>query len=563
MNIPKVVSRFKTSVRRKYEPGDATLRIESNLDAKGVAVSGLVGFTINRGAANQEDVLGTLSGTTLTIVNSGIDPQDPDADVSALQFEHERGEPIEITNYPVLGILKMLLNGEEGIPNVLKYASEPTFTDRKHLIDKGYADDLTIAGAPDASETIKGIFEAATQTETDEGDDAGGTTAPLAVRPSVLLQSKRKIFYTGATYGATLAQFDPLYADAADSNKLKKALATGETTTNVVAIAEDAGANNDTNKRVYIPGSLITGLSGLTPNAPVYLSNAGAFATTPGTFKKVVGWALSATSMIFLPVMKLEHLAGLSADVTSAILEEIADVFSATDVTGAELETLTGGGNADTLHTHDNSLQSALSTSIELIVTGDSSITSDLNGGSESFGTPLTSISSNVTGGAAHYLEEGELNSDWGDNHVWQGVFKPSDITARDDFFGMGNLEGANGSDNFDIQENSTLVRRHIAFLFEDGTVYASVADGTTQTKSSALAGFTYNGSTVNKYAIVYTAGVSAKFYVNGVLKATLTTNLPTGSTDYCPLRVGTEGDAGTKAVYYGAVKISIPAPVA
>lgn len=49
---------------------------------------------------------------------------------------------------------------------------------------KDYIDGIAIAGAPDASTTIKGIVEEATQAEVDAGTAAGGTAARLFINPS-------------------------------------------------------------------------------------------------------------------------------------------------------------------------------------------------------------------------------------------------------------------------------------------------------------------------------------------------------------------------------------------
>lgn len=72
----------------------------------------------------------------------------------------------------------------------------------------------------------------------------------------------------------------------------------------------------------------------------------------------------------------------------------------------------------------------------------------------------------------------------------------------------------------------------HIGFFIDSsGNVQASVADGTTQTKSSALTGFTLAAS--NTYSFVHTKGTDVKFYINGVLKATLTTNIPVNTSSF------------------------------
>lgn len=59
---------------------------------------------------------------------------------------------------------------------------------------------------------------------------------------------------------------------------------------------------------VYFPGALVTGLSGLTIGAPVFLSAATSGAVTStapsaaGNLVQQLGWALSATEMMFFPM---------------------------------------------------------------------------------------------------------------------------------------------------------------------------------------------------------------------------------------------------------------------
>lgn len=612
MNIPLVVAYKQTTLSRKIAAGAASFILESVLDKAGNTIAGLIGVTIDEGTSIEETFIGTLSGSTCTVLYGGLDPQNPNTAVAALQYPHDRGAKVKFTNYPHLAIIKKILNGETGFPNEIKYDAAPVLADALAIPYKSWVQSLSLAAGGITSfyvATVSGLNVSigagiwargedmvtyagtASQAMTNNATNyimlkwdgtivintsgfvdghmkiyevvasGGAITGLTDRRPWLTLAMVKRTVSLDFTYGATLAVGDPVRVDATATNKLIKALGTlAANADGFMGVALDAGADTDTNKRVQI-GGLVTGLSGLTSNAPVYLTDAGGFSGTPGTYRKVVGWAVSTTAMILLRSARAEDIAGISSAGTTANLNELMALISTTDITGAELETLSSGGNADSLHTHDIGLQEATSINVEIPILGDSNVTSDLNGGSESFGPPVSSISSNVAGGAVHYLAVGNFNSDWDDDHILQGLFKPDSTVTRDDFFGMGGC--VIGGDEFEIQENSALVIRHIGFLFEDGTVYASVANGTTQTKSAALAGFTYNASTFNKYTIVYDAGVSAKFYVNGVLKATLTTNLPSGATDYMPFRVGTEGDVGTKTVYYGGVKITIPAPTA
>lgn len=60
-------------------------------------------------------------------------------------------------------------------------------------------------------------------------------------------------------------------------------------------------------------------------------------------------------------------------------------------------------------------------------------------------------------------------------------------------------------------------------------TLYAWNADGTNQTSTDISSGITLTDGASHTFRAVYTAGSNIKFYVDGVLKATHTTNLPSG----------------------------------
>lgn len=67
-----------------------------------------------------------------------------------------------------------------------------------------------------------------------------------------------------------------------------------------------AGTTSPANATVYFPGQIVTGLTGLTTGARVYLgTSSGAVSTTApstaGNLIMLVGYALSTTSFIFIP----------------------------------------------------------------------------------------------------------------------------------------------------------------------------------------------------------------------------------------------------------------------
>lgn len=82
-----------------------------------------------------------------------------------------------------------------------------------------------------------------------------------------------------------------------------------------------------------------------------------------------------------------------------------------------------------------------------------------------------------------------------------------------------------------DLSDTVVETDRHIGFIVINETLYASNADNTDQTYTDVSAGITLTN--YNAYSIEYTAATSIKFFVNGTLVATHTTNIPSGSTNF------------------------------
>lgn len=84
-----------------------------------------------------------------------------------------------------------------------------------------------------------------------------------------------------------------------------------------------------------------------------------------------------------------------------------------------------------------------------------------------------------------------------------------------------------------------------IRFVNNAGTLYAHNANGTTATSTNISSGLTLTNW--NTYEIVVDPGTDVKFYVNGTLKATHTTNLPTTGTPL--LWAGVSNNANTRLI--------------
>ncbi len=112
-----------------------------------------------------------------------------------------------------------------------------------------------------------------------------------------------------------------------------------------------------------------------------------------------------------------------------------------------------------------------------------------------------------------------DYDNDW----EWIASVSLSGTANQDVFWGLGLTNVA--------ATNATDTTRHVGFMVEDGTLYASIADGTTQNRSSAIAGYTLTN--YNTYRISFDADGDVNFYINGTLEETLSTNRPAGSSPF------------------------------
>ena len=99
--------------------------------------------------------------------------------------------------------------------------------------------------------------------------------------------------------------------------------------------------------------------------------------------------------------------------------------------------------------------------------------------------------------------------------------------TNQEGFIGFIDLVSGTGwANNGTSLENSAMIINHVGFVVEDGTLYISCADGTTQTKTNISA--TVPSVTAGHIWEIYLTSALATFYVDNVSVGTLNTNLPT-----------------------------------
>jgi len=119
----------------------------------------------------------------------------------------------------------------------------------------------------------------------------------------------------------------------------------------------------------------------------------------------------------------------------------------------------------------------------------------------------------------------------------------------------LGNMGASNymgfgivdASTTFDDIHTSTV--KGVRFLLNNTTMYYSVGDGSNNTSASISMTIT----NWNTYEIVFNPGTDVKFYVNGTLQATVSTNLPTGSMQFFGL-----GANASSTIYLSPITFSL-----
>lgn len=160
-----------------------------------------------------------------------------------------------------------------------------------------------------------------------------------------------------------------------------------------------------------------------------------------------------------------------------------------------------------------------------------------------------SSLTSGGYGGAGGLLE---LNSG---GAAYMSAFLPgTSSTTRYDFSGSkdvrikfrwkagaSNILGVGFADTTDIYASNSANGNSARFIFSSGTLYAVTGTGAANTNTDISSGIT--STNWNVFEIVCNPGTDVKFYVNGTLKATHTTNLPTS---VIPLSIGYSAAATT-----------------
>jgi hypothetical protein len=387
-------------------------------------------------------------------------------------------------------------------------------------VDKNYADNLAIAGCSNASTTQKGIVEESTYSEQIAGTDTGTTGARLFMIPSAVAGNIQNCAYNykadaeaSDAYAITLTPPISSYAEGQKFWFKANTANTGAATLNVSALGAKTikkNFNQDLENGDIAAGSIVS---------------------------------------VIYDGTNFQMLNQQATMPTTALLTESATFFGATDISGAEAETLTDGSDADSLHKHDvldagamfcGASQAALAKtywnfSIPWL------LSNDVPGGNNFWTTTNVSV---PTSACPQYFSYSPTvpanNSVITRKGVWVGstgaeiqfsgtkkVFVEFGLVAsgvtNDYGFGL-----ANSGAPFYAYNDQTVDSVCFVFRSGDGKLYAHTASAGVGYTNTEITGVTL--SNVNTFRIDFSPGADAKFYVNGVLKATNITNLPSGN---------------------------------
>lgn len=187
---PEARALFETSLSSKISSTATSFTLTSATDKdSNTLASSTYGFIIDEGTADEELILADCTGTTCTNATRGLSVNTGTTTVSALRKPHRAGANVKMTDAPLLLFVKNALKGKQNFESIMSYDSSITdgsFTaGSNQLASVAYADALSFAGAPNASESAKGISELATASEASIGATSGSTGARLVLPASI------------------------------------------------------------------------------------------------------------------------------------------------------------------------------------------------------------------------------------------------------------------------------------------------------------------------------------------------------------------------------------------
>lgn len=139
IELGTIVADFSTALATKLSAAGTSCSLQSATDDDGVSLpAGTYFFTLDGDGSSKEHIIATLSGVNLTNIKS-VSRQG--VITTGAVREHRIGASVKITDFGFLASVHSALNGDDGLANLMKYASELTPTDDYHIVYKKWVED--------------------------------------------------------------------------------------------------------------------------------------------------------------------------------------------------------------------------------------------------------------------------------------------------------------------------------------------------------------------------------------------------------------------------------------
>ncbi len=248
---------------------------------------------------------------TLTGVTRGLDFKSPYTAVAGNRKAHAGGSIMRISNTAPFYNQIAVKDNDESIlgawtfpnaePTRPKLTADTDATDAKSLVTLGQVSRTAVGGAVNASTTVAGLVEIATQSEVDDGTSVGGTGAFVVAPASALTEGRLNIhrYVAGEAIDASISP-QAVYLKESDGKVYKATSATAAAALfsfiGFVGLAQNV-VMNDT---VYVQtDGLVSGFVGLTVGSYYSVADtAGTISTSGGTVKYQIGRAVTATKLL-------------------------------------------------------------------------------------------------------------------------------------------------------------------------------------------------------------------------------------------------------------------------
>ncbi|MDQ5987388.1 MAG: hypothetical protein CSYNP_03128 [Syntrophus sp. SKADARSKE-3] len=244
----KTIAKFKTTLAAAISASATSLTLTSVNSEDNTAIpNGIYGFVIDEGNQNEEYVIGSLSGTTVSTLSRGISYEDGSTEITANKKSHRKGATIKITDHPAIIQIIKILNGDTTITNAIKSSATPSNDD--DLVNKAYSDAQTVAGGADASTSIKGISKLSTAPVNAANPIAVGDNDPR------IPTTDEKAAMAGTSTPSTSNKF--VCADDAVLDTGNQTIAGTKTFSSIPILpASDPTADNEAARKYYVDSKM-------------------------------------------------------------------------------------------------------------------------------------------------------------------------------------------------------------------------------------------------------------------------------------------------------------------